>query len=67
MVVDSVKVTGCVVVAVIVLGLAIWMSLRFYRKRMSAKREAERGAAFLSVKCLVRDDGEANEKNGSLQ
>ncbi|KAF8899958.1 hypothetical protein CPB84DRAFT_1680794 [Gymnopilus junonius] len=61
-------IAGAVVAAAIVVGVAIWMGLRLYRKRMAAKREAERGAAFLSIKGVVRDDVEGNdEKNGSLQ
>ncbi|PPQ69158.1 hypothetical protein CVT26_003531 [Gymnopilus dilepis] len=66
--IDSTTViAGVVVVAVIVVGLAIWMGLRMYRKRMAIKRETERGAAFLSVKGLVRDDVEGSEKDNSLQ
>jgi hypothetical protein len=64
---SGVIIAGVVVVAVIVTGVAIWMGLRLYRKRMANKREAERGAAFLSVKGLVRDDGAPSEKDGSLQ
>ncbi|KDR76307.1 hypothetical protein GALMADRAFT_247666 [Galerina marginata CBS 339.88] len=63
---NPVYIAGIIVAAVIISGVGIWMGLRFYRKRMAAKRESERGAAFLSVKGLVRDDA-GNEKDTPIQ
>lgn len=62
---------GVIVAVVIVLVIAIWLGLRTYRKRIAAKREEKMGAAFLSVKGLVKVDSETetDEKSskGTLQ
>ncbi|KAF9019386.1 hypothetical protein BDZ89DRAFT_1073048 [Hymenopellis radicata] len=55
-----VYIAGFCVVGAILIGLAIWLSIRIYRRRAQAKRDNVRGAAFLSVKGLVRV--EATEK-----
>lgn len=47
---------GIIVAAVIFLGIAVWLGLRVYRKRARNRREAKMGAAFLSVKGIVRDN-----------
>lgn len=57
---------GLIVAVVLLLGVALWLGLRSYRKRQSAKRKERTDAAFLSVKGLVREDGIRSEK-GSLQ
>ncbi len=47
---NPVYIAGIVVAAVIGLGIAVWLGLRAYRKRVRNRREEKMGAAFLSVK-----------------
>ncbi|EKM58255.1 uncharacterized protein PHACADRAFT_252445 [Phanerochaete carnosa HHB-10118-sp] len=48
---------GGIVIAAVLAVLAVGALLfRVFRKRASSKREAERGAAFLNVRGLVRED-----------
>jgi len=49
-------IAGICVACVIALGLAIWLGIRVQRKRAAAKREDGRGAAFLSIRGLVKED-----------
>jgi hypothetical protein len=53
-----VYIIGIALVGCILLGISTWLLLRLYRKRLRAKREDARGAAFLSVKGLVRESAE---------
>lgn len=61
--VDTVGSTGLPVVAWIGFGvagllvviLAVWLSVRAYRRKAKKKREDDRGAAFLTVKGIVKD------------
>lgn len=53
----TIVIVGFVVAGVIVLLVAGWLGLRWYRKRAARKRDNARGAAFLSVRGLVKDDG----------
>ncbi|KAK0228847.1 hypothetical protein IW262DRAFT_645398 [Armillaria fumosa] len=55
-------IAGFVVVGVLLLGVALWLAIRTYRRRAQAKREESLGAAFLSVKGLVRDGDVHTEK-----
>ncbi|KAK0483982.1 hypothetical protein IW261DRAFT_1583211 [Armillaria novae-zelandiae] len=55
-------IAGFVVVGVLLLGVALWLAIRTYRRRAQAKREETLGAAFLSVKGLVRDGDVHTEK-----
>ncbi|KAK0463806.1 uncharacterized protein EV420DRAFT_1618708 [Desarmillaria tabescens] len=55
-------IAGFVVVGVLLLGVALWLAIRRYRRRAQAKREENLGAAFLSVKGLVRDGDVPTEK-----
>lgn len=64
---NPIYVAGIVVAFVIILGISAWLGLRVYKKRAAAKRESKMGAAFLSVKGLVRDDDTMDEKDGPLQ
>lgn len=52
---SPVYIAGFCVVGVILLGLGTWILIRFQRKRAVAKRENIRGAAFLSVRGLVKE------------
>ncbi|PBK78500.1 hypothetical protein ARMSODRAFT_924877 [Armillaria solidipes] len=55
-------IAGFVVVGVLLLGVALWLGIRTHRRRAQAKREENLGAAFLSVKGLVRDGDVHTEK-----
>ncbi|PPQ67474.1 hypothetical protein CVT25_006015 [Psilocybe cyanescens] len=53
---NPIYLAGLIVALVILAGAGAWLGLRTYRKRMMSKRQEKTGAAFLSVKGLVRDD-----------
>lgn len=57
----GIYVAGFTVAGVIVLGLAVWFGIRIYRRRSAIKREDERGAAFLSVRGVVKDGEEKGQ------
>lgn len=61
--VNPIYIAGFCIVGAIVLGLVVWFGLRFHRKRAATKREEARGAAFLSVRGLVKETGEESEKD----
>lgn len=48
----------------IVLGVAVWFVIRFFRRRAQKERIANRGAAFLSVRGLVKESDSMVEKSG---
>ncbi|KAF8986594.1 hypothetical protein BDQ17DRAFT_1436194 [Cyathus striatus] len=48
-------IAGSVIAGFIVLGVAIWLIIRFYRTRAAEKREDQRGATFLSVRGIVKE------------
>ena len=54
-------IVGFVVAGVVLIGAAAWLAVRFLRKRAQRKGEDKRGASFLNVRGLVRED---DEKNG---
>ena len=53
-----VYVAGFVVVGLTIMGLFIWFGIRIFRNRSKAKRDDVRGAAFLSVRGLVKEGDE---------
>lgn len=53
-------IVGFVIAGVILTGAAAWFAVRFMRKRAQRNGEDSRGAAFLNVRGLVREDGEKN-------
>ncbi|KAF9468158.1 hypothetical protein BDZ94DRAFT_1184579 [Collybia nuda] len=53
--INPIYIGGFCVVGVIILGLGVWGLIRWRRKRASSKREEQRGAAFLSVRGIVKD------------
>lgn len=53
----GIMIAGVTLCALIVLGVAVWLIVRMIRKKSQQKREDERGAAFLTVRGIVRDDG----------
>ncbi|KAF8149868.1 hypothetical protein B0H34DRAFT_667147 [Crassisporium funariophilum] len=64
---SPVYIAGITLAGVIGLAVCAWLALRYYRQRVAAKRESQMGAAFLSVKGLVReDDWSENEKDAHL-
>ncbi|KAF8199559.1 hypothetical protein BJ912DRAFT_654955 [Pholiota molesta] len=66
---NPIYLVGVIVAVAIILVVAAWLGLRAYRKRLAAKREEKMGAAFLSVKGLVRENTATSEKfpDDSLQ
>ncbi|KAF9648734.1 hypothetical protein BDM02DRAFT_2068285 [Thelephora ganbajun] len=54
-------IAGFSVAGVIAIGAAIWLTIRFLRKRARERDEDNRGAAFLNVRGLVREDDEKRE------
>jgi len=54
-------IVGIVIACLLAVGISIWLGVHFYRKRISRAREEGRGAAFLSIKGLVKE-GEQIEK-----
>jgi len=63
---NPIIIAGIIAIALIFFALSLWLGFRIYRKRATAKRESKMGAAFLSVKGLVQDDGSGDEKHGDL-
>ena len=59
---SGVYIAGFVVAGVVLLGGVGWLTLRFLRKRAQRKDGDKRGAAFLNVRGLVRED---DEKDGN--
>jgi len=59
-------IAGLAVIALVFFGICSWLGFRVYQKRVAAKRESKMGAAFLSVKGLVQDDGSENDRDGVL-
>lgn len=57
----SIYIAGFVTAGVIILGIAFWLAFRAYTKRARAKRDEDRGAAFLSVRGLVKEGDEEKE------
>ena len=55
-------IVGITIIGLIFLGICLWLGFRICRQRAAAKRESKMGAAFLSVKGLVTDDGSGNDK-----
>lgn len=56
----EVYVAGFVVAGLFLLGATAWLTIRFLRKRAQRKEEDKRGAAFLNIRGLIREDGEKN-------
>jgi hypothetical protein len=48
-------VAGFCVIGVLLFGVALWGVIRCYRKRSKTKREKAQGAAFMTVRGVVRD------------
>lgn len=47
-------IVGFAIAGAVILSLGVWGLIRCLRKRATAKREENRGAAFLSVRGLVK-------------
>lgn len=58
-------IVGFVIAGVLVLIVGAWIGVRRYRKRAANKRDNARGAAFLSVRGLVKEDGSASDSEKS--
>jgi LPXTG-motif cell wall-anchored protein len=57
---NSMYIAGFVVAGVVLLGAVGWLTVRFLRKRAQLRDGDKRGAAFLNVRGLVKEDGEKN-------
>lgn len=53
-------IAGFVIAGVVFIAGVGWLTVRFLRKRAQRNGEDNRGAAFLNVRGLVREDGEKN-------
>lgn len=53
-------VAGFLVAGLVFIGAVAWLTVRFLRKRAQRNAEDKRGAAFLNVRGLIREDGEKN-------
>jgi len=53
-------IAGFVIAGVFLIAGVGWLTIRFLRKRAQRNGEDNRGAAFLNVRGLVREDGEKN-------
>lgn len=62
---SPVIIAGIVVACVLALGVAIWLGIRYYRKRSSAAREEKLGSGFLAVRGVVRQEGEEKDPASS--
>ena len=58
----TMAIIGFVVAGIILAIVGGWLGVRLYRKRAQRKRDNARGAAFLSVRGLVKEDGSDPEK-----
>ena len=58
-------IAGFVIAGLIILGVVVCLTIRFLRQRARNNAEDNRGAAFLNVRGLVREDGE-KEKEDAL-
>ena len=56
-------IAGFVVAGMVVLGAAAWVAIRFLRRRARRSDEDNRGASFLNVRGLVREDSEKGQDN----
>jgi len=63
-VLNPIYIVGFVLVGVALLGLLVWLAIRTHRRRAVSKREENRGAAFLSVRGLVKN-GEPEKSSQS--
>lgn len=61
---NPVYIAGIALISAIVLGVVIWLSVRQIRIRSRNKRENARGAAFLSVRGVVKE-GEEKESSSA--
>lgn len=53
---NPIYIAGFIIAGVTVLGVGLWIALRMQKRRAASKSETQRGAAFLSVRGIVRDD-----------
>ncbi|KDQ57355.1 hypothetical protein JAAARDRAFT_70263 [Jaapia argillacea MUCL 33604] len=57
-------IAGFSLAGAILIGLGVYLTIRYFRKKAQAKREDERGAAFLSVRGIVSEKQPASDKLG---
>lgn len=54
---------GFSIAGAILLGIALWLGIYLYRKRLARKRQDQMGSAFLSVRGLVKEGEPYLEKD----
>lgn len=59
-------IAGFTLVGILVGGLSLWLLVRCYKKRMSEKRNDERGAAFLHVKGIRKAGDNGPSMRGGI-
>ncbi|KAI6108310.1 hypothetical protein F5141DRAFT_108930 [Pisolithus sp. B1] len=59
-------IAGFTLVGILVGGLSLWLLVRCYKKRMSAKRIDERGAAFLHVRGVKKTGDNVPDMRGGI-
>jgi len=58
-------IAGFTVAGIVILGAVCWLTIRLLRKRARRSEQDDRGAAFLNVRGLIREDGEKS-RGGAL-
>lgn len=51
----TIYIVGFTLAGLLAVASIMWLALRFFRRKLQAKRTEERGAAFLNVRGVVRD------------
>ncbi|KAJ4476205.1 hypothetical protein J3R30DRAFT_414275 [Lentinula aciculospora] len=64
---SPIYIAGIALIGTIIMGTVAWLTVRQLRKRSRSKRENERGAAFLSVRGVVREGREKERPPKSTQ
>jgi hypothetical protein len=54
----TVYIVGFTIAGLLAVTSVMWIALRFFRRKLQAKRAEERGAAFLNVRGVVRETDE---------
>ncbi|KAG1750190.1 hypothetical protein EDB19DRAFT_1678833 [Suillus lakei] len=54
----TVYIVGFTLAGLLVTAAMLWVAVRFFRRKLQAKRAEERGAAFLNVRGVVRETNE---------
>lgn len=58
----TVYIVGFTLAGLLAVTSMMWLALRFFRRKLQAKRGEERGAAFLNVRGVVREMDEPSSQ-----